>query len=355
MIAWEGQSQAFDANGNMISVSLTNFLSYDYENRLTQAILAGSTSTYQYDGEGNRMSANRAGLVRRYILDRNSRLSQVLAETDSGGTITACYVYGLGLISRIDAAGNAQYYHYDSRGSTIALTAASGQITDSYAYDPFGTPTAASGVTDNRFRYLGRHGVLDETNGLNYIRARYYSARRGRFITKDPTTGKDGDSQSMNRYIYALNNPVRLVDISGLSAQDPGSSQNLLNSSDTMHNNLCPAPVNMCVAPVNMRVAPSTTPSVGDWITVNDPDLRVTYTYRIVKTDSELTALEKTQLWLHDLESTFNKFSILLPVDLEFGDTGGLISDPRVEVDQSSIFIWPLGMPAPGSPGEQIY
>jgi RHS repeat-associated protein len=128
------------------------------------------------------------------------------------------------LISRIDSTGNARYYHFDSRGTTIALTDASGQVTDAYAYDPFGTPTASTGATDNRFRYLGRHGVMDETNGLNYIRARYYSARNGRFVTKDPTTGKDGDSQGLNRYIYALNSPVRLIDISGFSAQEAGNS-----------------------------------------------------------------------------------------------------------------------------------
>ena len=240
MINWAGQSQGFDANGNMLSVSVTNLLSYDYENRLTQTVFAGSTSTYQYDGDGNRMDVNRAGLETRYILDRNSSLSQVLAETDSGGTITAYYVYGLGLISRIDSGGNARYYHFDSRGSTVALTDAAGQITDSYAYDPFGTPTAASGATDNRFRYLGRHGIVDEENGLNYIRARYYSARRGRFMTKDPTTGKDGDSQSLNRYIYALNNPVRLVDISGLSSQEASRGTLQLATSDNsqFHNNL---------------------------------------------------------------------------------------------------------------------
>jgi RHS repeat-associated protein len=141
------------------------------------------------------------------------------------------------LVSRIDAGGNAQYYHYDSRGSTIAMTDASGKITEAYAYDPFGRPINGQ-LSDNRFRYLGRHGVMDEENGLLYIRARYYSTKRGRFITKDPTTGKDGDSQSLNRYIYALNNPVRLIDISGLSAQDPGKLLNLLSSSDLsyLHN-----------------------------------------------------------------------------------------------------------------------
>ena len=180
------------------------------------------------------MSANRNGVVTRYVLDRNSPLAQVLAETDSSGNIIYYYIYGLGLVSRIDAGGNAQYYHYDSRGSTIAMTDASGKITEAYAYDPFGRPINGQ-LSDNRFRYLGRHGVMDEENGLLYIRARYYSTKRGRFITKDPTTGKDGDSQSMNRYIYALNNPVRLIDISGLSAQETSGKPPQLVTSDSSH------------------------------------------------------------------------------------------------------------------------
>ena len=211
-----GQAQGFDANGNMISINPTNLLSYDFENRLVQTCFAGTTNTYQYDGMGNRMAANRDGLLTRYVLDRNSRLTQVLAETDSSGTVTAYYIYGAGLICKIDARGGTHYYHYDSRGSTVALTDATGQITDAYAYDPFGRPIAFSDPTDNRFRYLGRHGVIFEDGSFYYIRARYYSTKRGRFITKDPTTGKDGDSQSLNRYVYALNNPVRLMDINGL-------------------------------------------------------------------------------------------------------------------------------------------
>ncbi len=98
-------------------------------------------------------------------------------------------------------------------------------------------------VSDNRFRYLGRHGVMDEENGFLYIRARYYSTKRGRFITKDPTTGKDGDSQSMNRYIYALNNPVRLIDISGLSAQETsGNPPGLATSDSSLFHNILVSP-----------------------------------------------------------------------------------------------------------------
>jgi RHS repeat-associated protein len=240
MTSSEGQAQGFDANGNMIFINGTDTLSYDFENRLTYAAFVGdggATNTYQYDGAGNRMAANRGGVVSRYVLDRNSPLSQVLAETDSSGNIIYYYIYGLGLISRIDINNNAQFYHYDSRGSTVALTAAGGQIMEAYAYDPFGRPI--NGIpSDNRFRYLGRHGVMDEENGFLYIRARYYSTKRGRFTTKDPTTGKDGDSQSMNRYIYALNNPVRLIDISGLSPLESASQLNQNGTSDQQHQNL---------------------------------------------------------------------------------------------------------------------
>jgi hypothetical protein len=40
-------------------------------------------------------------------------------------------------------------------------------------------------------------------------------------LTKDSTTGMDGDSQSLNRYIYVLNNPVMLIDINGLFSFAP--------------------------------------------------------------------------------------------------------------------------------------
>jgi YD repeat-containing protein len=86
-ITLDGQTQVFDANGNMTSVNPTNTLSYDYENRLVRTSFTDATNTYQYDGAGNRMSANRSGVVTRYVLDRNSPLAQVLAETDSSGNV----------------------------------------------------------------------------------------------------------------------------------------------------------------------------------------------------------------------------------------------------------------------------
>jgi RHS repeat-associated protein len=228
-------SNVYDANGNLTTRGTDTF-SYDYNDRLSQSNIGGETSQYSYDGPGNRLSKVKGGVTTRYVLDVNGRLSHVLSETNTAGTITAYYVYGLGLISKVLPDNTPYYYHYDSRGSTIALTDSTQTQTDAYAYDSFGSVINNTGSTPNPFKYVGGFGVMDEGNGLKYIRARYYSPEIGRFITKDPITGKDGDSQSLNRYVYALNNPVRLVDVSGFSANEGGVLRTVSLSSDEVHN-----------------------------------------------------------------------------------------------------------------------
>ena len=188
-----------------------------------------------------------------------------MAETDGSGNITAYYIYGLGLISKVLPNNTPYYYHYDSRGSTIALTDSNQNQTDAYAYDSFGSVVNSTGSTLNPFKYVGGLGVMDEGNGLKYIRARYYSPELGRFITKDPLTGKDGDSQSLNRYVYAFNNPVRLVDVSGFSALEGNTFRDPWASSDEMHNDLIPTgkrrPSNASVGSAGGRVLGASTSS----------------------------------------------------------------------------------------------
>ncbi len=59
--------------------------------------------------------------------------------------------------------------------------------------------------------------IVDDNNGLYHARARYFNPQIGRLLTKDPITGKDSNSQSLNQYVYALNNPLRFEDLTGLS------------------------------------------------------------------------------------------------------------------------------------------
>jgi RHS repeat-associated protein len=212
-----GYTFTYDRNGNLISQTKTgttrNF-SYNYENMLT-GISGDVSATYVYNGLGQRLAKTINGIQTRYILDVGASLPEVLAETDSAGNITAYYVYGLGLISRIAAGGTRQTYHFNHRGDAIALTDSSGAVTDAYAYDDFGQVLNSTGSTPNPFKYVGKYGVMDEGNGLLYMRARYYSYELGLFSSEDTLLDLT-NTQGLNKYTYVTNNPVSNNDPSGL-------------------------------------------------------------------------------------------------------------------------------------------
>lgn len=216
-------AQSFDDNGNLTAKGSDSF-TWDFEDRLLQSSVAGNVNSYRYDGTGNRLSRTAAGSTTRFVLDLNGPLSRVLAETNTAGTISAWYVYGLGLVERVGADGSVRFYHHDSRGSTVALSDNAGNLTDRYAYDPFGQLANASGATPNPFKYVGRFGLFDEANGLIYIRARYYDPGQGRFLSKDPKPGNETETQSLNRFVYGMNNPIGFVDLNGLSRSETGRS-----------------------------------------------------------------------------------------------------------------------------------
>jgi RHS repeat-associated protein len=107
-------------------------------------------------------------------------------------------------------------YHFDSRGSTLALTDPGGAVTDRYAYAPYGAIVGREGDTENPFTYNGRDGVIDDGNGLLYMRSRYYAPELMRYIQKDQVfAGALSDPQSVNRYAYVQGNPILRVDPNG--------------------------------------------------------------------------------------------------------------------------------------------
>ncbi|MBK8639209.1 MAG: DUF1566 domain-containing protein [Chromatiaceae bacterium] len=225
-----GSPVSHDDNGNLLSQPGGSY-QYDGDNRL----IVANAQHYAYDGQGHRLAATRSGVITRYVLDLATPLSQVLMERDSAGSAVAYYIHGLGLIARISPSGDARYYHYDANGNTVALSDAGGLLTDAYAYSPFGEPLAQQGSTPNPFRFLGQFGVQQEGNGLNFVRARYYHPATGRFLSKDPVSGKPESGQTLNHYAYALNNPVRFVDVSGLSAKEGSGASNVYGPSDELH------------------------------------------------------------------------------------------------------------------------
>jgi RHS repeat-associated protein len=61
----------------------------------------------------------------------------------------------------------------------------------------------------------------DAETGLDYAQARYYADGQGRFTAVDPlmASANPANPQTFNRYSYALNNPLRYTDPTGLISE----------------------------------------------------------------------------------------------------------------------------------------
>ncbi|MBO8171734.1 MAG: hypothetical protein H0Z33_07585, partial [Bacillaceae bacterium] len=68
-------------------------------------------------------------------------------------------------------------------------------------------------VKYNPYRYA--HYYWDRKTQFYYLQARYYNPRIGRFLSLDEWRGDITNPLSLNRYVYAYNNPVNYVDPTG--------------------------------------------------------------------------------------------------------------------------------------------
>ncbi|MBD2340809.1 hypothetical protein H6G64_27970, partial [Calothrix sp. FACHB-156] len=203
----------YDADGNLIKVvdgTQTWTYVYNDENRLISGTTPQGTFTYEYDALGNRTAVVQNGQRTEYLVDPLG-WGHVTGEYNSSGGLIANYTHGIGLVGRFGTGGTAHYYDFDAIGSTVGLTGANGSYVNRYSYRPFGeTLTATEGVA-NPFEYVGQWGVMNDANGLNYMRARYYSPSLGRFMNPDPI----GQNGGFNLYAYTGNHPISLIDPEG--------------------------------------------------------------------------------------------------------------------------------------------
>jgi RHS repeat-associated protein len=213
----------FDANGN----TRTNgsiYYGYDWANRLTSQTNGSAVVTMAYGADGNRSQRTSSGTTTLYLVAtvNPSGYPQVVEEfTASGGTtnLSMVYTYGLALISQRQGNGTVSFFGTDGLGSTRFLTSTNGTITDTYAYDAFGTVIASTGTTPNNYLFTGQQS--DPLLNLVYLRQRYDITTLGRFLTRDAIDGDNGEPLSLHRYIYCQANPVNDKDPSGNLCEDP--------------------------------------------------------------------------------------------------------------------------------------
>ena len=229
---------SYDANGNQITKtaeSKTETNTYDGLNQLIGFTDGETTASYKYNADGLRTSKTVDGKTINHIWDGNKQI--VVDMDDSDWYSAEVYVRGTNLLAKFSKqSGNVktdyQYYTQNAHGDIVNLTDETGAVAKSYTYDAFGVEINPDTGDVNVFRFCGEY--FDTETGTIYLRARYYQASIGRFISRDSYTGKNTDPLSLNLYTYCCNNPIFLIDPSGNKyipewAQEWNSSYNIYN------------------------------------------------------------------------------------------------------------------------------
>ena len=215
-----GSPYAYDLSGNMTNDGL-NTLVYDAENRVTSSGGTLGSGSYAYDGNSLRVSKSVSGATTVYIFSG----SKVVAEYASGATPTSPskeYIYaGSQLLATI--SGSTTSYHVPDHLSPRVTTDSNGNVIGQQGNYPFGEYSWYASNTTTKWQFTSYERDAESSN--DYAMARFNVSHLGRFSSPDPLAGSIGNPQSLNRYTYALNDAVNLVDPSGamrVPLQDDG-------------------------------------------------------------------------------------------------------------------------------------
>jgi RHS repeat-associated protein len=271
------QAITYDTLGNIKTKSSVSAQTWSYYPDRPHALMSTGETTYQYDENGNEISAigarsrtsayrshNKPCKISRgaiqsaffYGPDRELIMSLDSSGTESGvhtyfddlfehergnaGSTTDVYVNYVRVNGRLVAAlshhaasgslWKVDYYHSDHLGSVDAITDGSGTLVKRQSYDAWGrrrypeswSAASAYFFASQQFQDAGvtpgfaGHKALDHLE-LVHMGGRVYDPFRGQFMTPDPVVQFAASAQGWNAYAYAGNNPLSALDPDGYS------------------------------------------------------------------------------------------------------------------------------------------
>ena len=205
---------------------MTPTVSYNGANQVTwtsvnAAVNNGATAAYVYNALNQRVRTVANGATTEFVFNtagqrvsewNGTTLAQLKGHYYWGGKPVAFYTTAAG------GGAAAHFEHQDWLGTEWMRTTYNGGVEGSYTSLPWGDgqSTVGSDLDANHYATLD-HDTETDTDHAEF---RQYSNLQGRWMRPDPYSGSYDASnpQSMNRYVYAANNPLSNIDPSGLDA-----------------------------------------------------------------------------------------------------------------------------------------
>lgn len=244
----------YDAAGNVTSdPNGVSTATYDGENRMKSALRSGTQSYYVYDADGKRARRIISGVETWQVYGVEGELVAEYPVNGAVGTPQKEYGYRSGQMLIVGEGSKVQWTLPDHLGTPRMVVDKSGRLDDDpstpsyderlvrHDYLPFGEElgtgigirSASLGYGDDSTRQKFGSKERDAETGLDYFLARYYVNIQGRFTSPDEFTGGPtelfavvaahnptfyadiAEPQSLNKYSYCLNNPLKFIDPNG--------------------------------------------------------------------------------------------------------------------------------------------
>jgi RHS repeat-associated protein len=272
-----GVPYAFDTRGRNTRVGSPYYpqREIDYTGfDLPKRISVGDGSqvfTFKYDADHKRASKTFTSTQTTYVGD----LYEQHSRDQDGFTRDIFYVHGPERtvaqleVKEFGGGETFSYLHDDHLGSVSKVTDQNLQVT-SFDYDVFGARSAKSNDVHMGYTYQEQDDDITQhfpdDPGLVNMKGRMYDPKIGRFLSADPLVASPFFSQGHNRYAYVFNNPLVLIDPSGLQEQGPNWAQAAWNaitsffSGSSSSSSSTSAPTSPVGPPVGAAEGPPTAP-----------------------------------------------------------------------------------------------
>jgi RHS repeat-associated protein len=204
--AVDGSSYSYDLNGNM-----SNNGTRDHIWSIRNELIASGDLSFTYDHSGQRVKTTNSATGEETIY------VNPYLEIRDGELIYYLYAGGQRVASIKDYGTPEQeitYFHQDHLGGIALATDEEGVVVQVNDYYPFGSSLLTSQLTSTEVNHSFTDKEYEEDLGLYYFEARWMDPRTGRFISEDPLDG--------TTYSYAANNPLIIIDPTGLYIVETG-------------------------------------------------------------------------------------------------------------------------------------